>query len=231
MKRVFSALAIVLLSAQISQADVLKHSKNSIVSGFDTNGLLIVAGALGAVGLAQPFDYEMRNRFSNYQVISRDVSRVGDFMGTGALGVAIVITQFWVDDNNQALSHAEALGLNFISTSFLKVAFKRGRPNSENQLAMPSGHTSTMFATATHMAYFYGWKVGVPAFALASFVASTRWSDDAHWFSDTVAGAFLGFFWGRATAIQHEEEFVNYALVPEVYDSGRGIGLSFAYSF
>jgi hypothetical protein len=53
--------------------------------------------------------------------------------------------------------------------------------------------------TATQLAMAYGWQAGLVAFPIAAFTGATRLSDDAHWFSDTVAGAFLGYLVGRAT--------------------------------
>ena len=68
---------------------------------------------------------------------------------------------------------------------------------------MPSGHTSTSFASATYLASTYGLKWGIPAFSIATLVALERIKNDAHWLSDTIAGACLGIFWGRAT-YRHE---------------------------
>jgi membrane-associated phospholipid phosphatase len=43
----------------------------------------------------------------------------------------------------------------------------------------------------------YGWKGGLPAYALASAVAVSRLQRDKHYLSDVMAGATLGYIVGR----------------------------------
>ena len=47
-------------------------------------------------------------------------------------------------------------------------------------------------ATAAVLGRHYGWKVGVPAFVLASYVAFCRVHDNKHYLSDVVFGAAMG---------------------------------------
>jgi membrane-associated phospholipid phosphatase len=43
----------------------------------------------------------------------------------------------------------------------------------------------------------YGWKEGVPAYALAGLIAVSRLQRNAHYLSDVLAGATLGYIVGR----------------------------------
>ena len=205
-------------------ADLVKeHVEPTAKDGFDSTGLYIILGGVGATLLAQTQDYWVRENFGDHQKMSASTSYVGDLLGRGYVEVAIAGGQLYFDNPN-GWAHSEALIGNEVVTVVGKYSMNRGRPASENHHSMPSGHTSVSFATASSLAYAYGWKAAVPSFALASFVAAARWSDDAHWFSDTVAGAFIGFFWGRATSFHHN-------IVTPVVLSDGSPGLSFSKTF
>jgi membrane-associated phospholipid phosphatase len=205
------------ISPVCAQAHIYKdHIKPTVTDGFDTTGLVIIGSGVLLTALAQTQDYNTRDAYQDHQRIPNSTSRIGDFLGTGIPGIAITLTQLYFD-TDAGLAHAEALVDTFLITSLLKAANKRNRPDSENKQSMPSGHTSTTFASATSLTYAYGWGVGIPAYLLAGFTAATRWSDDAHWLSDTVAGAFVGIFWGRATWFHHG------CITPIVTTSGAGV--------
>jgi len=67
-----------------------------------------------------------------------------------------------------------ATTVNFLYTEALKAAVDRTRPNGSNNNSFPSGHTSNVFTWATVIDHHYGPKVGVPMYALATFVAGSR---------------------------------------------------------
>lgn len=108
-------------------------------------------------------------------------------------------------------------------TRLLKHTVRRERPGGSrsSRTSFPSGHTSSTFASATMLSRRFGWKVGVPMFGLASYVAASRIVDNSHFLSDVVFGATIGvtagqavtFGWG-ATTVQ-----VSPMAVP------RGIGV------
>ncbi len=85
-------------------------------------------------------------------------------------------------------------------TYALKVAVDRTRPNGEPR-SFPSGHASATFAAAMVLENHYGWKVGVPAFGAATYTALSRLTDDKHWASDVMFGAFLGMASGRTVTL------------------------------
>jgi membrane-associated phospholipid phosphatase len=95
--------------------------------------------------------------------------------------------------------------LNFTLTSALKVAVDRRRPDG-GRYSFPSGHTSATAATATVLQQHFGWRVGVPAFAVAAYVAGQRLQEDAHYLSDVTFGAAIGVVSGRAVAFGHHAE-------------------------
>jgi len=91
----------------------------------------------------------------------------------------------------------DAAVVNFAYTEVFKVAVGRERPNGQDNKSFPSGHTSNAFALASVAQQHYGWKIGVPAYALAGLMGVSRINEDKHWLSDVVAGAGLGWIVGR----------------------------------
>jgi hypothetical protein len=178
------------------------HAKPTLLNGFDYSGLALIASGVAAVAVTQPHDKEIRHTHGLHRKMNKDTAEVGDILGSGAVGASIALTQLYFDKDN-GYHHAESLVFTGLSTFLLKAINQRNRPNSHNKHSMPSGHTSTAFATATALTYSYGWWAAVPAYSLAVFTAYTRIADDAHWFSDTVGGAFVGIFWARASSLHH----------------------------
>ena len=77
-------------------------------------------------------------------------------------------------------------------TQILKYSIDAERPNGEDDLSFPSGHTSAAFATAGYLQIRYGWQYGAPAYAAATFVAWARVYSQNHYSRDVIAGAAIG---------------------------------------
>lgn len=107
------------------------------------------------------------------------------------------------------------------TTYGLKYAVDRTRPNGDPR-SFPSGHSSTAFATATVLQRRFGWKAGVPAFAVASYVGASRIAVGKHYLSDVVFGATLGVVAGRTVTVGRAK-FTISPLVPP----GGGAGIAF----
>jgi membrane-associated phospholipid phosphatase len=99
------------------------------------------------------------------------------------------------------------IGESFLASAFittvLKDVIRRERPyvkhpeiqplSSEGSYSMPSGHTSTAFATATSLSIACPkWYVVVPSFVWASSVGYSRMHLGVHYPSDVLVGAVVG---------------------------------------
>jgi membrane-associated phospholipid phosphatase len=139
---------------------------------------------------------------------------------------------------------SQATIVNFIYTYTLKYTVSRERPDGSDQLSFPSGHTSNAFAGATVIARHYGWKLGVPAYATATFIGVSRMAANRHHFSDVVGGALLGYGIGRAVVRRNSRpptppggptpptpDPPSVALAPWGGPSGDGVGLSVSIVF
>ena len=97
-------------------------------------------------------------------------------------------------------------------TFAFKATVRRQRPDG-GEYSFPSGHASVTFATATVLNRQFGWKVGVPAYAMASYVAVSRVEAQRHYLSDVIFGAAVGMVSG-------------YAAVPVIGQGRVGVTLS-----
>ena len=103
--------------------------------------------------------------------------------------------------------------LNGVLTLGLKVATDRDRPDG-GERSFPSGHTSATFASAAVLDSHFGWKVGIPAYAVAGFVGWTRIRDNQHWLTDVVFGSTIGIVAGKAVTQGHH--IAGFTVAPSV---------------
>lgn len=108
-------------------------------------------------------------------------------------------------------------------TGTIKTAVGRTRPDG-TQYSFPSGHTATTFATATVLQRHFGWKVGVPAYAAAGYVAASRIQVRRHFLSDVAFGAALGIAAGRTVTVGRGTH--RFALAPAAVAGGGGVTLT-----
>ncbi len=136
----------------------------------------------------------------------------------GATGLWYGLSADSQDDLNKerALTMLTALSVTGIVTTGLKAARDNESPNGE-PWAWPSGHTSSSFTVASVLDEFYGPKVGIPAYILASLVAYRMVDTDGHWTSDVIFGATLGWMVGHTIAGKDKQlEIAGYKVLPYV---------------
>jgi membrane-associated phospholipid phosphatase len=117
----------------------------------------------------------------------------------------------------------EAQIVNAALTASIKVAVNRERPDG-GSYSFPSGHSSASFATAAVLARHLGWRAGVPAYAVASYVAASRLPENKHYTSDVIFGAAVGIVAGRATTVGKGK--ATFALSPMTVQRGAGVWLT-----
>ncbi len=86
-----------------------------------------------------------------------------------------------------------------IALGIKKVA-RSQRPNQENSLSFPSGHTASAFTWATTVDHYYGHKAGTLAYLAATYVGYSRLDERAHRLTDVVAGAAIGYIVGKTVS-------------------------------
>ncbi len=137
------------------------------------------------------------------------VFEFGNMMGNGVLPVTTSVLALsygkfahrpGASDFGSDLLRAQAV--NGMLTLSLKGIFNRTRPDGR-PYSFPSGHTSTSFTTAAVIYRHFGWKLGVPAAAAATYVGLSRLQENRHYLSDVIAGAVLGSYVGYKVAGRH----------------------------
>jgi membrane-associated phospholipid phosphatase len=118
------------------------------------------------------------------------IKTAGDDLEIGMPAVAAGMILFHKDSDG-ALEFGESGLLALALTQGLKVTINEKRPNGGNY-SFPSGHASDAFWSAEFVRTRYGWEVGIPAYALASFVGYSRVEAKAHYVHDVLAGAVIG---------------------------------------
>lgn len=104
-----------------------------------------------------------------------------------------------VESKNDAFTQTKylvsALLINNALTYSIKYLSNETRPNGEDNLSFPSGHTSNAFVFAT--VQFHEFKDSKPwlaysGFVFASATGALRVLNNAHWVSDVLVGAGIG---------------------------------------
>ncbi|MBS4029515.1 MAG: phosphatase PAP2 family protein [Ignavibacteriales bacterium] len=196
------------------------HYKQGITESFFTTDAATWLG-VGGITIAgmSLFDTKSKTYFPKQNFLSTSVSSFAYNFGggpktyitiLGTLGGIAVHSSLTNESNEIYFSKAElvleTVATTSLITQILKHTISRSRPNNSDTKSFPSGHTSLSFSLATPLYEIYGWKVGVPAFALASVVGVQRMQTNAHHLSDVLSGALLGIMVGKGFGKVHQEE-------------------------
>jgi membrane-associated phospholipid phosphatase len=181
-------------------------------------GHTLVYVALIAVASA-PWDREGINNgfnlpttvFQSGNVIGNVVFQMGAGFATYAGGKAM---------GNKKLAYAgrdivRAQLLSQAMVQTLKYSIRRDRPDGSNDKSFPSGHSASMFASATVLQRYYGWKVGAPAYALGGYVALARMAWNRHHASDVVMGAGFGIASARTVTMSLKKQQFSVGVQPQ----------------
>lgn len=82
----------------------------------------------------------------------------------------VLVLQDWKGLKQGALAGVSTIGMTYA----LKYLIKKERPDGSDKHSFPSMHTSVSFTGAAFIQRRYGWKWGIPAYAIASYVGWSR---------------------------------------------------------
>lgn len=192
------------LSACRSSADCRSDRASGAARFFRSGTVQILLIGSGLTALALTADRSAQRDFRRKEWLEPGGFDIGDDYGDG-LTVSAVALGAWSAGavlKNHGLSQTgtdlvKGVALDFAAVTLLKEIIRRPRPDSSDRRSFPSGHTSGAFTMSTILARHYGWKVGIPAYLLATATAFARIEDNKHRLSDVVAGATIGIVMGR----------------------------------
>jgi len=166
-------------------------------------------GALAAIAVAHHYDTQVRTHFDgssgalgpkNSGSLTDALPGAALFLGTW--GYATLIGSH--AGKSEAWNMLESGGLSFVSAYALKYAVRRERPDATTDpnhffgggTSFPSEHVTAAFAVGTVLAESgnpeFRWIRRTIGYGVGIGTAYLRLKHNAHWLSDTVAGAALG---------------------------------------
>jgi membrane-associated phospholipid phosphatase len=194
-----------------------------------SDSLVVLATAGGVAGMLAVKDEEM-TRYAADSVRFEHNLLAGHFMGDiyfqGSVALGTYIVGRSMKNHRVALLGAHLVRSHLLSgfvTDVTKLVTQRQRPNGAN-FSFPSGHSTSAFTTATVLQRHFGWKVGVPAYAVGTYVAVSRMADNRHYPSDLLVGAAVGIVSAQSVMVGFGRS--RFAVTPLVANGGGGIAFS-----
>ena len=191
--------------------------------------LMWLAIGAAASSLTRPVDQTVTNQVSSAPAMEQ--FRAGNIIGgkefqfgasVTALAIGKIAGSERVSDVAGKVLRAQIMSQ--AVTGVIKKAAQRERPDGSDTRSFPSGHTSVSFASATVLQREFGWKVGIPAYAAATYVGTARIEKKKHFLSDVAFGAAIGILSGRTVTIGSGNK--KFAVTPMAAPGGAGVSFS-----
>ena len=212
---------------------LITDSKDTFLRSDNMTALLLAGGA--SIAMHQEADEKTADYFERHQKLRNFRDESLNVIGHPTTHFAASSLWYFLSARNEdevnkerAWTMRTALTITWIATTGLKFIRDNETPNGKD-LAWPSGHTSSSFTVAAVLDEFYGPKVGIPAYVVASIVAYRMMDTGDHWGSDVAFGATLGWVVGHTVAGKHKKlEIAGFKVVPFIpitEEPAIGIGL------
>lgn len=180
--------------------------------------------SLLAIGASHHYDSDVRAHFAKNASPGTSSS---SYDVQDAIPTALVLTATWgfavlIDDyegHREAWNMLEAAGLSSVTAYALKFAVGREGPDETDNPnewgkggsgTFPSWHSTAAFAVGTVLAESgndeYRWVRRLLGYGLGAATSYERLKHNAHWLSDTVAGAALGIASAHFVMNRHEQQ-------------------------
>jgi membrane-associated phospholipid phosphatase len=208
---------------------------------WDGRHWLEFGATLAAIGVAHQYDDDVRDHFVDDGTQNNNREDMRDALpGALALGGTWLYATIIDDDDGreEAATMAEAAVLGTVTAYVLKQAAGRGRPDDTADSSdwhsgggsFPSGHVTAAFAIGTVLAESgndrYRWLRRTLGYGLAIGTAYARLDHNAHWLSDTIAGAGIGL--GTAHFVMNRRDNTERQGAMQIVPTAGGVMLSYA---
>jgi len=142
------------------------------------------------------------------------------------LAIAVPISAYTLTglkrDKQGAWAATKSLGMTVAGTLVLNTLIHKDTPDGNDNDAFTSGHAGISFSSAAFMQRRYGWRTGLPAYAVAGYVGWLRVKTDEHDWYDVIGGAALGIASSTLFTQPWTEKVV---LAPWIGPDGAGINV------
>ena len=181
---------------------------------------LFWAGAGGGLAFAaHPFDDDVNEKLVGNDTADK-IFKAGEVLGElgTLLGSASVVYAVGRIKDQPKVSHMgsdlmQSLAIAELMTQSLKYSVRRERPDGSGPNSFPSGHAADTMAFATALERHFDWRLWLPAYTFASYVAISRLHDNVHYLSDVMAGSAVGIIAGRTVTRHGRTNFPVEAMV------------------
>jgi len=216
---------------------IVEDSKETFLRTDNITALLLAGGASIAMHHSDA-DKNLAENFRRHQAFEGFTDESLNVIGCpgthfAATGLWYALSAEKQDELNKerAWTMFTALSTTGLVTVGLKAIRNNDTPNGK-KWAWPSGHTASSFTAASVLDEFYGPKVGIPAYALASLVAYRMMDTGDHWASDVVFGVTLGWVVGHTIAAKHKNlEIAGFKVLPLSLRDGSVVGINLLRQF
>ena len=182
---------------------IFNNELDNLIAPFTYNSSLYLLGGATLAYAIFETDFERKKEERRLSKTERKStwSEAGNIVGWGLLPVGYSLIEYFSyrygDSSSLHLQHAEymikTVAYTGLMTLALKVLIDQRRPKDRlKEDSFPSGHASSGFAFSTAVWLTHGWKWGLFATTLATWVSYSRVWDGSHYYHDTIAGAALG---------------------------------------
>lgn len=214
-------------------------SPKSIASDFvhlgSKDNLLILGTGLAAAGMANAFGADeatYRHFAAEESAPPPNASSVLDAIGSAEFLYPTVIGTYFLGRalgkpkvRSTGAKLTQGLLMTGVIVTLTKQLTGRERPDYRSASSLPSGHTADFFTIATILQHDYGWKVGVPAYAVAGLMGVSRLDANRHFLSDIIVGATIGVVVGHTVGGRLDRQGMQVGVIGAP-DGGVGVGVA-----
>ena len=211
----------------LTGGEFLRDIGSNFVALISTHSVIPLAAGTVATSLATIPEQRLERHFASGDLWG-PWGDPGKYIGNplimaGVSGSLFAISRKSDDRRFRSLSYCLIHGM-IVTTAItqpLKVGFQRLRPNQEDHGSFPSGHAVDTFMFATVFEQHYGWKAGIPAYAIAAYAAAARMELRKHHLTDIAAGSAIGYLVGRTVSRRmRDDKHSRFAW--NIYPAGKG---------
>ena len=246
--KLLKAIAVLLLSLSATNAlcagaqgaGAVSESRDSVtLKSFIAPAALLGGGSAIKIFAHDSFDAAVRETVQGIRPEGRAIAadeylRFLPFAMGAALAFAVPDAG-WGRRGELLLQTGTALVCTAALTKGLKLIVDSPRPDASDSNSFPSGHCALAFAGAELVRIQHGWAWGSAAYVCASAVAGMRLYNDAHWFSDVLAGAGTGILCAQLSRLILPLEKrllkMDLALTPTLDPVSGAVCANLAYKF
>ena len=246
--KLLNAIAVLLLSLSATNAlcagaqgaGAVSESRDSVtLKSFIAPAALLGGGSAIKIFAHDSFDAAVRETVQGIRPEGRAIAadeylRFLPFAMGAALAFAVPDAG-WGRRGELLLQTGTALVCTAALTKGLKLIVDSPRPDASDSNSFPSGHCALAFAGAELVRIQHGWAWGSAAYVCAIAVAGMRLYNDAHWFSDVLAGAGTGILCAQLSRLILPLEKrllkMDLALTPTLDPVSGAVCANLAYKF